>query len=313
MILPCARRRHQGHGQRLSQGHARLLPRGCDAHATSCLRWASRTWSPTASTTSFPIILAVATIRSPRTADFPETVHRPLGRVRVHDTPWDRRRCCCHLAHGSACADVKNGAPRTAVDVPRTIPRGCHNPSPCRPVAVEGVPRGPLRNLLRTVNGTVTTRPLRAPAVVEVVLTVCLPGSPPHHLRGWRRPIPIVRAWPSRFVRRAPPGYLQDRRHGYGASFTSRMRRRQESVTARRRGHPTDHPRGCDGPFTLRVSGGPWRRAHGPPRDRLPDRLPDRLRYRLRTILARVSTPFTGITTTSSVRSAQQPPRALGN
>jgi hypothetical protein len=41
--------------------------------------------------------------------------------------------------------------------------------------------------------------------------------------------------------------------------------------------------------------------------------LRDRLRDRLRTILARVSTPFTGVTATSSVWSAQQPSRASGN
>ena len=70
ILLRARRRGHREHGQRLPHGHRRLHPRGFDTPSTSRVRWASRTSLAGRLHDVLPIILAVATIRSPRTDIF---------------------------------------------------------------------------------------------------------------------------------------------------------------------------------------------------------------------------------------------------
>jgi hypothetical protein len=96
-----------------------------------------------------PIILAVATIRSPRTADFPETIHRPLAAFASMTSPGSSTLLLPLRVHGSACAGLKKGSARAAVDVTRTIPRGRHDPFTSPSGGRRGAAQGPPPNRQR--------------------------------------------------------------------------------------------------------------------------------------------------------------------
>ena len=96
--------------------------------------------------------------------------------------------------------------------------------------------------------GTVTTPPLRASPVVEDMLTSCLRDilrtihavatTHSHRGSGDRRRSSAVRP-------RDTPGPV----HAAATlAVPSHIRCRQQLLTARLRGHPPDHPRGCDDP-----------------------------------------------------------------
>ena len=135
-----------------------------------------------------------------------------------------------------------------------TIPRGCHDSFT---VAV----RWPSRTGSRAASGSPPDRqgdrdhPLAAARRCRRSSTLCSTGCLRDILRPSSR---IATAHPHRAsvghqgssaVRL--PDTFQDRRHACGASFTSRIRRRQELLTAPPPGHLPDHPRGPRRPVRL--------------------------------------------------------------
>lgn len=223
---------HRGHTHRQSQGTLRTIHLAAIPRSTSRVAWASTT-----------LLAACATSSGSRAR---------LRRVLSH--PTDAWTISVYLVSRATTSRERHrhddgrhpswlAATVTASPLP-SVP-GCSIRSPRRPVAVDDVLKGGFGTSSVSVNGDCDDPSTpRVPGRRRHAHQLP-PRHHPHHPRGGDDAFAGDRRRSSAVRPRGTPGTV----HAAATlAVPSHIRCRQELLTARLRGHPPDHPRGCDDP-----------------------------------------------------------------